>query len=54
MKTFQIEVIHEPTGTAMNFIAEFEEYDYNESITEENVWQIVLDDLSIVCEEVTE
>lgn len=52
MPTFNVEIIHEPTGEYMNFTAEFDEYDYNEPITEENVWQIVLDDLSIVCEEV--
>lgn len=51
MKTYRVEVTHAPTGTVMNFEAELDEYDYDEPITDDLVWQVVLDDLEIVCKE---
>lgn len=49
MPTFDVEVVHEPTGTYMNFQAEFEDED---DVNEDNVWNYILDELSIVAEEV--
>ena len=51
MATFNVEVIHEPTGTYMNFVADLEEFDPSEPITEDNAWNYILDELSIVCEQ---
>lgn len=52
MPTFNVEVIHEPTGTFMNFTAELENIDDNNPITEEEAWDYIMDELSIICEEV--
>jgi hypothetical protein len=41
MKTYSIEVIHEPTGTYMNF-------DVDSDLSENEVWNEILHDLSIV------
>lgn len=49
MPTFNVEVIHEPTGTYMNFQTEFEDED---EVTEDNVWNYILDELSIITEEI--
>lgn len=54
MPTFDVEVIHEPTGTYMNFTADLEEYDPENPITEEEAWNYILDELSIVCQQVEE
>lgn len=52
MPTFNVEVIHEPTGTYMNFTTELEDIDEDNPITEDDAWNYILDELSIVCEEV--
>ena len=52
MATFNVEVIHEPTGTYMNFVADLEDIDEDNPITEDDAWQYILDELSIVCEQV--
>ncbi len=44
MKTFAIEVIHEGTGTYMDFEIETDEPD----LDEENIWRYVMNDLSII------
>lgn len=54
MPTFNVEVIHEPTGTYMNFTTELENIDEENPITEQDAWDYVMDDLSIVCELVEE
>ena len=41
MKTYNIEVIHEPTGTYMNF-------DVDSDLSENEVWNEILHDLSIL------
>lgn len=50
MPDFNVEVIHEPTGTYMNFTAELEDIDEDNPITEEEAWNYIMDELSIVCE----
>ena len=54
MPTFNVEVIHEPTGTYMNFTADLENIDEDEPITADDAWQYILDELSIVCEQVAD
>ena len=54
MPTFNVEVIHEPTGTYMNFTADLEELDDDSSITEDDAWQYIMDELSIICEQVAD
>lgn len=54
MPVFEVEVIHEPSGTYMNFTAELEDISEDEPITEENAWNYILDDLSIICQQVEE
>lgn len=44
MKTFNVEVIHESTGTFMNFQYETD----NDSLTADNIWEEILADLSVV------
>jgi hypothetical protein len=41
MPTYNVDIIHEPTGNYMNFNVESDE-------TEEQVWNEILHDLSIV------
>lgn len=41
MKTYNVDVIHEPTGTYMNFNIESD-------LSEDEVWNEVLSDLSVV------
>lgn len=50
MKTFEVEVIHEGTGTYMDFEIETDDPDLNE----DNIWRYILDDLSIVANLVDE
>ena len=45
MKTYNVEIIHEPTGTYMNFNYESEE-------VEERLWNEIIYDLSVVVTEV--
>lgn len=52
MPTFDVEVIHEPTGTYMNFTVELENVDEDYPITEDDAWNYIMDELSIVCEQV--
>ena len=52
MPTFSVEVIHEPTGKYMNFTGDLQIWDEDNPITEESAWQYIMDDLSIVCQEV--
>ena len=52
MPTFNVEVIHEPTGKYMNFTADLENYDEDNPITEDDAWQYIMDELSIVCQQV--
>jgi len=41
MKTYNVDVIHEPTGTYMNFSVQSD-------LSEDQVWNEVLSDLSVV------
>lgn len=41
MKQYEVEVIHEPTGTYMNFTTESD-------LSKDEVWNEILHDLSIV------
>lgn len=41
MPLYEVEIIHEPTGTYMNF-------DYESDQEEGDVWQEILSDLSVV------
>lgn len=54
MSTFEVEVIHEPTGTYMAFTTELEDFDPEEPISEEDAWRYIMDDLSIVVNKVEE
>jgi len=54
MPVFNVEVVHEPTGTYMNFTTEIEDYDPENPITEDDAWNVILDDLSIICQQVEE
>lgn len=54
MPIFNVEVIHEPTGAFMNFTAELEEIDEDSPITEDEAWNYIMDELSIICEKVEE
>ena len=54
MPTFEVEVVHEPTGTYMNFTTEIEEYDPEYPVTEENAWDYIMDELSIIVNGVEE
>jgi hypothetical protein len=52
MPTFDVEVIHETTGTYMNFTTEIEDVDPEFPVTEENAWDYIMDDLSIIVSQV--
>lgn len=52
MPTFNVEVVHEPTGTYMNFTTEIEPFDDEDIIDEDNAWNTIMDELSIICEKV--
>lgn len=54
MPIFEVEIIYEPTGASMNFTADLDNWDDENPITEEDAWQYIMDDLSIVCQEVPE
>lgn len=54
MPVFDVEVIHEPTGTYMNFTAELENINEDNPITEDDAWDYIMDELSIVCQQVEE
>jgi len=48
MPTFEVEVIHEPSGAYMSFEVELEDEYSNEPITEDDAWRYIMDDLSII------
>lgn len=48
MPTFEVEIIHEPSGAYMNFETEIDD------VTEENAWQFIMDDLSIIVNQIEE
>lgn len=50
MKTFEIEIIHEPTGTYMDFEVTVDDDD----ITEDNVFEYVLSDVSVIANLISE
>lgn len=54
MPVFDVEVIHEPTGTYMNFTTELDNLDEENPITEETAWDYIMDDLSIIVQQVEE
>lgn len=54
MPKFEVEVIHEPSGVYMNFEVDYEEFDPEFPITEDNAWEHVMDELSIIVNQVEE
>lgn len=52
MPTFEVEVVHESSGEYMNFTVELENIDDENPITEDDAWQYIMDDLSIVCQQI--
>ena len=54
MPSFEVEIIHEPTGAHMNFVADLDNWDDDNPITEETAWEYIMDELSIICQEIPE
>lgn len=44
VKTYEVEIIHEPSGIYMNFTTELE----GDHIDDNNAWEFILDELSVV------
>ncbi len=44
-KTYEVEVIHEPSGVHMMFVTDLE----GDHINDDNAWEFIMDELSIIC-----